>query len=284
MSYIYLRTPPASGAWNMALDEFLLGLIDSGDASFRLVLRTFEWEPACVSFGRLQDPAAEVDLRALLADGVDVVARPTGGRAVWHHDEVTYSVIADREHPLVRGPLARSLRSVSEPLVAALRRLGLAAEAGKATLRLPRGRGLASPCFTSHGVSEVMVGGRKVVGSAQTRTRNAFLEHGSLLISNQQTRLVDYMPGSMPDEWRERVRERLRRGVAGIGELRPGTRREELHESLLAAFQDVLDRPLVPVSPSEFEGPGLWALEERKRRLKEACSGPARPGRVSPDG
>jgi lipoate-protein ligase A len=255
----------------MALDELILERIDSGEEEFDLVLRTFEWEPACVSLGRLQDPDREIDRRRLLGDGVDLVVRPTGGRAVWHHDEVTYSLIARRDHPLVKGSLSESLESVSRALVAALRSLDLQAESRRAEAHLAgKRRDVSHPCFTSHGVSEVMVDGRKVVGSAQTRTRSGFLEHGSLIITNQQPLLTLYMPDSAPTEWRERVRKSLEEGVRGIRELRPGVTRDELHSSLASAFEEILDQPFVTVGYRSFDGPELERLVEKKQALSEA--------------
>ncbi|MBN1434247.1 lipoate--protein ligase family protein [Candidatus Fermentibacterales bacterium] len=274
----YARTRPATGAWNMALDELLLEMIDAGTAPFRLVLRTFEWSPGCVSFGRLQDPGRELDLRRLLEAGTDVVRRPTGGRAVWHEHEVTYSIVAARGHPFLGASLGESLDRISAPLVEALRGLGLDAFAGRTPdTSAPRGsRGApSSPCFASHGRSEVMIGGRKVVGSAQARTQRGFLEHGSVLLVNDQPGLADYLPAGSPSSMREAFRASLERGVAGIREHRPATTAEEVHTSLRGSFERALAEPFRELDLNALLTPAFRDRVREKQRLAAAALSPA---------
>src|SRR3989337_4154135 len=93
-------TPPARGAWNMALDESILEQIGRG-ASLP-TLRLYAWDPACLSLGHAQ-PFADVDMTRLKERGWEVVRRATGGRAILHTDELTYSVIAPNDEPRVRS-------------------------------------------------------------------------------------------------------------------------------------------------------------------------------------
>jgi lipoyl(octanoyl) transferase len=173
-----LDTSPAPGAWNMALDAALMDSVRAGGAP---VLRFYRWSPCCLSLGRNQPARERYDLEALRARGFEVVRRPTGGRAVLHDRELTYSVILPDS--LLGGP-RRSYATINRALVRGLRRLGVAAELQ------PRGRRAAVPsllpCFREPAEGEVVVGGRKLVGSAQFRERHVLLQHGSLLLENDQ--------------------------------------------------------------------------------------------------
>ena len=179
MRWRLIDTPPASGAWNMAVDEALMEGVRVGRGP---VLRFYRWTPACLSLGRNQPAAGEYDAGAMDARGIDVVRRPTGGRAVLHHRELTYSVVfADG----VLGAPREAYASVNRGLVAGLRELGVAAELSAG------GHGQApppslAPCFREPAPGEVVVAGRKLVGSAQYREGGVTLQHGSLLLADDQ--------------------------------------------------------------------------------------------------
>lgn len=171
-----------SGAENMALDEALLHEADRSGAAF---LRLYRWTPPCLSFGRNEPARARYDRGAIERLGFDVVRRPTGGRAVWHEHELTYAVAA----PVAAfGTLRASYRAIHERLAAALRRLGVAA-ALAANRSAPALDDAAGTCFAAPVGGEVVVAGRKLVGSAQVRHGSAFLQHGSLLLGGSQERL-----------------------------------------------------------------------------------------------
>jgi lipoyl(octanoyl) transferase len=165
------------GAWNMAVDETLLADAARSGAS---TLRLYRWSPACLSFGRNEPAGGRYDRGAIERLGLDVVRRPTGGRAVWHDAEVTYAVAA----PVAAfGSLAASYRAIHERLADALRSLGVRAELATPRRTLAVGAGA---CFASPVGGEVLVDGRKVVGSAQVRCGTAFLQHGSILLAGSQ--------------------------------------------------------------------------------------------------
>ena len=168
----------APGAWNMAVDEALAEAVAAGASP--PVLRLYRWSPACLSLGFAQPPAA-ADAAFCAAHGIDVVRRPTGGRAVLHHLELTYGVAA----PLGRGPLGFDLqaayRAICAALVAGLGRLGVPAElSGAPTAGMIRPIE-ALPCFVGPASGEVIAGGRKLVGSAMRRVGDAILQHGTIL-------------------------------------------------------------------------------------------------------
>lgn len=180
-----------TGPENMARDDALLHAAALDGAAF---LRLYRWSPPCLSFGRNEPALARYDRAEIERRGWDVVRRPTGGRAVWHEDEVTYAVAA----PIAAfGSLQQSYCAIHERLATALRSLGVAAQLAPKNGRSP-GPG-AGACFASPVGGEVTVHGRKVVGSAQVRLGSAFLQHGSILLGGSQDNIgaVSYQPSAV---------------------------------------------------------------------------------------
>jgi len=168
-----------SGAANMAIDASLLA---EAARTGRAFLRLYRFDPPCLSLGR-NEPTAHHDRGAIARRGLDVVRRPTGGRMVWHEHEVTYAVAA----PIATfGGLRAAYHAIHARLAAAMHTLGVAT-----TLAPDRPRPPGSPgsCFAAPVGGEVLVGGRKVVGSAQVREGRAFLQHGSILLAGSQEML-----------------------------------------------------------------------------------------------
>ncbi len=166
------------GTWNMAVDEALAEAVDSGHSA--PVLRLYRWSPPCLSLGFSQ-PYEAADAGFCSAHGVDVVRRPTGGRAVLHHLELTYAVAA----PLGQGPFTHDLQAAYQTicgaLVAGLRAVGVPAALSGAPADGMIRPTQAIPCFVGPAAGEVVVGGRKLVGSAMRRVGNSILQHGSIL-------------------------------------------------------------------------------------------------------
>lgn len=180
-------TPPAAGAWNMAVDEAIAAYASRGETL--PTLRFYQWQPACVSLGRHQ-PLADLDLPRCVALGYDVVRRPTGGRAILHTDELTYSVAGPQDDPTLAGAILDSYLRLSQGLLAGLARLGVAAE--KAPLASRAGTGEAGPvCFEVPSAYEIVVKGKKLIGSAQSRRQGWVLQHGTLPLVGDVTRLVE---------------------------------------------------------------------------------------------
>lgn len=185
-----LDTPPAPGAWNMAVDEALADGVRAGGPP---VLRVYRWSPACLSLGRNQ-PTDGYDRDEIRRRGLNVVRRPTGGRAVLHHRELTYSV-ATREGAL--GGPRQSYAALNRALVAGLARLGVPARlqpAGAARAPVPS----LAPCFEQPVEGEVTAGGAKLVGSAQRQDRGVMLQHGSLPIQDDQSTVALLLRGGAP--------------------------------------------------------------------------------------
>jgi len=246
----------------MAIDEHLMGLAESGEIGF--AFRLYRWSPACVSFGRLQDPRREADLRAIASAGVGLVRRPTGGRAVWHENEITYSVVAGPGHPLAGKAVEESLAMTGEALLGPLRELGVPASLSPPARRDPHARTAGNPCFTSHGTSEIAVGNRKLIGSAQARSRGVFLEHGSLLLRNDQLRLLPFL--RIPAGARDVLSSRLSEGTCCLAEVAPGLDTAELETLLIDSFALLGGGDLERVPPPDTAG---GELAGRIRRREE---------------
>ncbi len=178
------------GALNMRRDRELLARHRPGDDP---VLRVYRWEPAAVTIGynqKFEDFAGE----AIAAEGFGLVKRPTGGRAIFHADELTYSVTGTSPSPLFGDSLHAAYMKINEALVLFLERLGLEPEISSGETREAM-RSLV--CFKSAGQHEIRVGGRKLVGSAQRRTAGVFLQHGSILTGPRHLRLPEFL---LPDD------------------------------------------------------------------------------------
>ena len=172
---------PARAARNMAVDEAMLRAVEAGAAP--PTLRLYRWDPPAVSIGYFQEWERSVNEEACRQAGIDIVRRPTGGRAVFHYDEVTYSVVLPPGHPMGGRTVMEGYRRISEALLAGLRRLGIEAELARPP-GVPQGRGreaLAGACFDAASRYELEWRGRKIAGSAQVRRASgAMLQHGSI--------------------------------------------------------------------------------------------------------
>jgi len=177
--------PPRSGAENMARD---FALMERARRTGEAVLSVYGWQRPTLSFGRNQEARGCYDLDRIANEGIGVVRRPTGGRAMMHYREVTYSVTA----PLGSQVRPRAWYSrINRLLVDGLRRGGI--DAGEAGLGTPTTPLDSSPCFATPARGEVMVHGRKLIGSAQWRYRDALLQHGSILIENDQHLIRNFL-------------------------------------------------------------------------------------------
>ena len=179
-----LITPPASGAWNMALDEAILEHIGSGDSP--PTLRLYAWEPACLSLGHAQ-PFADVDTARLRERGWEVVRRLTGGRAILHTDEITYSVIGPSDEPRLAGTVLESYNRLAQALLCAVKELDLPVELEEE--RVENGPTSNPVCFEIPSTYEITVNGKKLIGSAQARKKEGVLQHGSLPLTGDLARI-----------------------------------------------------------------------------------------------
>jgi len=178
-SWRVIRHRKANGAWNMAVDEALAHAVGHGEAP--PTLRFYTWNPHAVSLGYLQRVPGGVDLDVCRRHGIDLVRRITGGRAVLHADELTYSVTIPRGHPWGSLPVIGLFARVSAGLIAGLDRLGIAASLGELPAAAGDGPEMDA-CFLQRRTPAILVRGRKLIGSAQRRLGGSLLQHGSILL------------------------------------------------------------------------------------------------------
>jgi lipoate-protein ligase A len=182
--HLIVEPAPLPGSWNMAVDEHLFRLAERSPRTF---LRFYQWERPTASLGYSQEADKVVDTAFCAAHGIDVVRRMTGGKLVLHHREVTYSV-ASSDAAVFTETLRESYRLISRALLGGLAILGVAARLAETSPgNYIRG---TMPCFAFPARDEIEIGGRKIVGSAQKRTGDVFLQHGSIPLEKDEALLA----------------------------------------------------------------------------------------------
>jgi lipoate-protein ligase A len=225
----------AGAAENMAIDE----------AIFRVYLRRkklptlrfYGWRQPTLSIGHFQDYEKEVDSAACRKFGVEVVRRPTGGKAVLHERELTYAVVAGADTSLFPADILASYRVISACIARGLSMIGIRAKLTADGRQAPEGT-LRSSCFSFPSRYELLVEGRKICGSAQMRSHGVFLQHGSLLLDFDPSRTCAVM---LPHRDAAGYAAQLRNAVTSVGEQAgPVVQAEELCRHLKAGFEEAL--------------------------------------------
>ena len=229
-----------AGAWNMAVDCAIADAVAAGNQP--PTLRLYGWQPHCLSLGygqRLRDVA-----RAALQDrGWDLVRRPTGGKAILHARELTYSLCLPLDHPLAAGDVIESYRRISVGLLRALNLLGAPASARHQGAE-HSGAQAGPVCFELSSHYEITVAGRKLVGSAQLRRKGMLLQHGSLPLTGDVARICDVLVFAAAEERAEQV-ERIRQRAITLADAigrEPSWR--EAAQAFEAGFAEVSDMTL----------------------------------------
>jgi lipoyl(octanoyl) transferase len=238
---------PQPGKINMAQDAAILAAVENGEAP--PTLRLYRWDPACLSLGYSQ-PAADVDQDRLAERGWDLVRRPTGGRAILHTDELTYSIIGPKTDPRLDGSLMDSYRRISQALFHALQELGLPVKIhqGKNPLAYHQ-----PVCFENPSDFEITVGGKKIIGSAQARKKQAILQHGSLPLGGDLTRITQVLRYPSEQDRAAAAKTLLEKGQTVAGVLGKDVPWEQAARVFVNSFQEVLNLDLKTseLTPSE---------------------------------
>jgi len=239
----------------MALDEAILEA--AGCRQALPTLRLYAWQPACLSLGYAQ-PFTDADQTGLVDHGWQLVRRPTGGRAILHIDELTYSVCGPLDEPRLAGSVLESYRILSGALLVALNLLGIQAEAvPQAGLQAAPQPGKSIPtnpvCFEAPSNYEITFNGKKLIGSAQARRKEGVLQHGSLPLTGDLARITQAL--SFPDEpARCQAAERLlKRAATAETALGHAPTWEQAAQAFIAAFQQALNLELLPAEPDPAE-------------------------------
>jgi len=256
-----LDTGWSDGATNMATDEAIMLAVAAGKSP--PTLRFYGWSPPCVSIGYAQALDQEVDLDACRRYGYTWVRRPTGGRAVLHIDELTYSVIAPLDEPRVSGDILTSYRRLSRGLVTGLRLLGCRVE--QANPSCIRGQSASAACFDAPSAYEILASGRKLVGSAQARRRRVVLQHGAIPLEGDVGRIGDVLVLSR--EARTTLRDDLRRKATALDDALGRTASfHECAEALRVGFSEALHLTLLHGELTPDEQVAMHLLREKHRK------------------
>lgn len=261
----YINSGKCSASYNMALDEALLEWHSKGEIG--PVLRFYEWAPATLSIGYFQNVSKEIDMEQVAKSGLGFVRRPTGGRGVLHEHELTYSVIVTEDYPNMPETVTEAYRVISGGLLEGFRNLGLDAYFSIPETEEQR-QGLKKPqsavCFDTPSWYELVVEGKKVAGSAQTRQKGVILQHGAILLSLDEEKLVSLFKFKS-EEQKERMRAGLSDKAVAIDRLmgRKVTASEGA-EAFSKGFEKALNIKLEPYEFSEAQLQHVKEIEERK--------------------
>jgi lipoyl(octanoyl) transferase len=267
------------GAYHMALDEVLLESVIAGGAP---VVRFYTWQPATLSLG-VNQHIGEIDRVECARRGIDLVRRLTGGRAVLHQHEITYSVIARDNDPRVSGGVIESYRKISGALVLGLQSLGVdvsLAPPNKALLRAVSAAGRTGEldlleaaetastngaiCFDVSSAYELEARGRKLVGSAQARRGGAILQHGSILLDIDWDAWVSVFSYAT-EAGKERARLKLPTRMTSLcHELGRSVTATEVQDALATGFEQAMNLNLAPDTLSAQEQTETWRIVKEK--------------------
>ena len=261
-----------TGFMNMAIDEAIM--IAHREGLVPPTIRFYQWSPPAVSLGYFQDLKKEIDVEACQDLGIDIVRRPTGGKAVLHDKELTYSFIIRESHPLVNNSILETYKKISRGIIRGLSYLGITAELVPLREKLKsdslhrgekseiRHSNLKSICFSVPSQYEVRIDGKKIVGSAQVRKGEIVLQHGSLLIELEKDKLFSVF--NFPSA---RIKERLktRFNATSLEEiLKKKINFSELSEILPRGFEEEFGVRLIEGKLTEQEEKILKDLLENK--------------------
>lgn len=250
MRWRFMDTGVQDAAWNMAVDEALLLVCEEQP---HITLRFYGWARPTLSLGYFQS-VSEIDLEECERRGLDWVRRPTGGRAVLHDHELTYSMVAPGD--LLGASVAQAHERISRALAVGLEKLGLHTEFARSRASVKEAR---AACFAVPVAGELTVQGKKIIGSAQVRTKRSVLQHGSIPITIDFDALAAVLKIAQPDLVRHRA--------AGLAEfLGFALKLDELKHAVRRGFEEFLG---VELQPDELS-PHEHALAERLCAAKYA--------------
>lgn len=254
-----------SPSFNMALDEALLNWHSEG--LIAPTIRFYGWQPAALSIGYFQKVEKEIDMAAVERYGLGFVRRPTGGRGVLHEHELTYSIIVSEDYPDMPETVTEAYRVLSEGLLEGFKNLGLDAyfsvpdtDEKKANLKLPK----SAVCFDAPSWYEMVVEGKKVAGSAQTRQKGVILQHGAILIELDAEKLLSLFKFDTA-EAKEKMAKKIPEKAVSINSIReqPASL-EECITAFKAGFEQAMEIDLEPYILTAEQLKEVKEIEEKK--------------------
>lgn len=238
-----------SASFNMAADNFLLQQCIDSETLF---LRTYAWNCPSITIGMIQDPETVLDLAMIERDGVAWIQRPTGGRPVLHYQDCTYSCVFSHQLRNMGGTVKETYAIISDCLKSALGSIDVGSSSHDSDHQfneLKRQQKL--PCFLAPNRDEIMVDGKKLIGSAQRRTRSGVLQHGSIPISDAYLQLPCYL--NIDESERETQIELLKKKTIHLAAINPDITFSQIALAIVGGFSNSLDCIVENVPWSSFE-------------------------------
>lgn len=262
----FINTGSHDPYYNMAMDEALLNFVSRGEID--PVVRFYTWDPATLSVGYFQRLKKEIDIDKVKEKGLGLVRRQTGGRGVLHDKELTYSVIVPESHPNMPSTITEAYRVISEGLLEGFKLLGFDAyfaiprsKEEREKLKQPR----SAVCFDAPSWYELVVEGRKIAGSAQTRQKGVILQHGSLLQDVDVDELFD-MFIFKNDRLKEKMKKAFVDKAVAINDISDRhISIEEMEKAFEEGFKKGLNIEFKPISLTENQLAEVKVLEEKYR-------------------
>ena len=262
----FINTGSHDPYYNMAMDEALLNFVSRGEID--PVVRFYTWNPATLSVGYFQRLKKEIDIDKVKEKGFGLVRRQTGGRGVLHDKELTYSVIVPESHPNMPSTITEAYRVISEGLLEGFKLLGFDAyfaiprsKEEREKLKQPR----SAVCFDAPSWYELVVEGRKIAGSAQTRQKGVILQHGSLLQDIDVDELFD-MFIFKNDRLKEKMKKAFVDKAVAINDISDRhISIEEMEKAFEEGFKKGLNIEFKPLSLTENQLAEVKVLEEKYR-------------------
>lgn len=262
----FINTENQDPYYNMAMDEALLNFVSRGEID--PVIRFYTWNPATLSIGYFQRLQKEIDIEKVNEKGFGLVRRQTGGRGVLHDKELTYSVIVPESHPNMPSTITEAYRVISQGLLEGFKNLGFEtyfavprSKEEREKLKQPR----SSVCFDAPSWYELVVEGRKIAGSAQTRQKGVILQHGSILQDIDIDELFD-MFIFKNDRLKAKMKEAFVEKAVAINDISDThITLSEMEKAFEEGFKTGLNIEFKPLELSEQQLAEVKELEEKYR-------------------
>ncbi|MGX0828471.1 lipoyl(octanoyl) transferase [Staphylococcus capitis] len=262
----FINTGSQDPYYNMAMDEALLNFVSRGEID--PVIRFYTWNPATLSIGYFQRLQKEIDIEKVNEKGFGLVRRQTGGRGVLHDKELTYSVIVPESHPNMPSTITEAYRVISQGLLEGFKNLGFEtyfavprSKEEREKLKQPR----SSVCFDAPSWYELVVEGRKIAGSAQTRQKGVILQHGSILQDIDIDELFD-MFIFKNDRLKAKMKEAFVEKAVAINDISDThITVSEMEKAFEEGFKTGLNIEFKPLELSEQQLAEVKELEEKYR-------------------
>jgi len=257
--WLYIDTGHQSASFNMAFDETLLNWVCQ--ERLKPILRFYGWRPAALSLGYFQKIKDRINVDTTKNHGFDIVRRPTGGLAVLHDNELTYSVIISESHPTMPSSVTQAYKILSQGLLKGYQTLNISAKLAQP--EKPLGKSGTAVCFEEPSWYELIIDGLKAAGSAQTRQKGVILQHGSIPLDLDDNVLFELFV--YPNEKvREQARKAFKDKAVTINQiLDTPVSLERVKTAFKKGFEDGLDIMLIPYEPDKE------LLEEARQLAKE---------------